>query len=116
MTVALADKIKDTNVIAACAAPGLAQTNLQTNTNETGGMSGMMWIMHFSQSAEDGTLPLLFACFSPETGNGDFWEPNGIGGMRGAPAKVEYGKHSTDADQQKMLWEQSEEACGKFEV
>lgn len=115
MTIALAEKLKGTNVIATCAAPGLAQTNLQVSTNETGGMGGGMWMMRFAQSAEDGTLPLLMACFSPEVKNGELWEPSFLGG-KGAPKKVKYTKQSTDADQQKMLWEVSEAACGKFVI
>lgn len=118
MTAALAEKLKDNtqypNIKAVCAAPGLAQTNLQTTTNATGGMSGSMWMMAFAQSGEDGAMGLLSACFSPETANGDFWEPKN--GFTGVAVKVEMNAHSKDADQQKMLWEASEEAVGKFKL
>lgn len=109
------NKKSSTKIKAVCAAPGFAQTNLAVTTNKTGGMGRMgMGFMYFSQSGEDGAIPLLTACFGPETVNGDFFEPkNGICGL---PVKVGYGKHAGNADQQKMLWEASEEACGNFDV
>lgn len=118
-TAALAEKLSTTaggssTVKALCVAPGLAQTNLQATTSTTGGMDGMMWIMHFAQSAEDGAMPLLTACFAADVSNGDFYEPKG--GFRGIPARVPFDKHAGSAEQQKMLWEASEEACGKFSV
>lgn len=98
-----------------CAAPGLAQTNLQVTTDSTGGgMGGFMFIMHLSQSAEDGTIPLLTACFGPNAQNGDFYEPKN--GLTGLPIKVPFGKDATDIKQQTMLWEESEKACGSFSI
>jgi NAD(P)-dependent dehydrogenase (short-subunit alcohol dehydrogenase family) len=103
-----------TNVKAVCVAPGLSQTNLQVNTAATGGMPSM-WIMHFAQSAEDGTMPLLTAMFGTDTKNGDFFEPESRG-IYGKAVKVKFDKNSLDPDQQKMLSEKSEEACGKFSI
>lgn len=103
------------NVKSVCAAPGLAQTNLQTTTQDTGGgMRGILWIMHFSQSGQDGCIPLLTACFSPNVENGDFYEPKG--GVRGLPVKVTMDKNAANVEQQTMLWEKSEEACGTFAI
>lgn len=115
-TAALAAKLDAagiTNVKAVCAAPGLSQTNLQTTSAGSGGMTSL-WVMRFSQSAEDGTMPLLSAMFGTETKNGDFFEPEG--GMAGKAVKVPFDKNSADPEQQKMLWEKSEEACGKFSL
>jgi len=116
-TLALKERLKDAGIKAVCAAPGLAATNLQVTTGKTGGM-GMtsMWIMYFSQSAEDGSMPLLAACFDPSTENGDIWEPSKYGNMKGPAVKSEYGKLALDSDSQTMLWEMSEQACGKFEI
>jgi NAD(P)-dependent dehydrogenase (short-subunit alcohol dehydrogenase family) len=118
-TAILASKLRDANlastVKAVCAAPGIAQTNLQTTTQETSGsMSGGMWIMHFSQSSEDGSMPLITACFAPNVENGDFYEPKN--GRSGLAVKVAFDKNSADAEQQKMLWETSEAACGTFSI
>lgn len=74
-----------------------------------------MWVMHLAQSAEDGTMPLLTAMFGTETKNGDFFEPASRG-MHGKAIKVKFDKNSADPKQQKLLWEKSEEACGKFSL
>jgi NAD(P)-dependent dehydrogenase (short-subunit alcohol dehydrogenase family) len=116
MTLALRDRFGDSGIKAAAAAPGLAATNLQVTTNQQGGMGWGMWIMRFAQSAEDGTMPLAAACFDPSTNNGDFWEPEGSGNMKGPAVKVEYDKLSSDEASRKMLWEKSEEACGEFKI
>ena len=72
------------------------------------------FIMAMAQSAEDGTMPLLSAMFGANTANGDFYEPAGLGGVYGKVTKVKYDKNSSDKDQQNLLWEKSEEACGQF--
>lgn len=113
-THALSLKLKDTGIKATVAAPGLAATNLQVNTGE--GMGGNFWIMHMSQSAEDGAMPLLASCFDPSTENGDFWEPNGFANMRGPATKVKWDSLSLKQENSKLLWEKSEEACGKFNI
>jgi NAD(P)-dependent dehydrogenase (short-subunit alcohol dehydrogenase family) len=116
MTKALAKRLKDTGIKAAVAAPGVSATNLQVTTAKSGGMDGNMFIMYLAQSPEDGSMPILSACFDPSTENGDFWEPGKMGSMYGPPTKVQFDKNSMDEEQQKLLWEKSEEACGKFEI
>ena len=61
-----------TNIICATATPGLAATNLQATTAAAGGGFGLQTVMKFSQSAADGSLPLLHATVSPEIQTGDF--------------------------------------------
>jgi len=116
-TYALWEKLTaaKSKVIAAVAAPGLSNTNLQKTTAKTGGMDGAMWIMKLSQSAEDGTMPLLAAMLDPSTENGDFWEPSHMA-FYGPPKKVPHDKNTKDAEQGKMLWDESEKACGKFDI
>jgi NAD(P)-dependent dehydrogenase (short-subunit alcohol dehydrogenase family) len=114
-SAALAAKLRVANlagtVKAICTAPGLVQTAIFKNG---GGIQGAMWVMHFSQCAQDGSIPLITACFGPHVANGDFYEPKG--GMRGWPIKVEFDKNSANAQQQQLLWETSERACGKFSL
>ena len=116
MTLALKDRLEGTGIKAAAAAPGLAATNLQVTTAQTGGMGGGMWIMRMAQSAEDGTMPLLAACLDPNTESGDIWEPANGGNMRGPAIKGKYDKLSLDEEGRKLLWEKSEEAVGKFDM
>jgi len=113
-TLGLRDLLSDmrSKVIATVAAPGLAATNLQTNTAGNGGMGWFgIQIMNFAQSAEDGTMPLLAAAFSPSK-SGDFWEPCEFFHMAGPPKTFDLEAVCVDENARKMLWEKSEEACG----
>jgi NAD(P)-dependent dehydrogenase (short-subunit alcohol dehydrogenase family) len=117
-SAALAAKLEASgisNVKAVCAAPGVALTDLQVNAKSNGAQSP--WIIKaISQSAEDGTMPLLTAMFGTDTKNGDFYEPKSFKGVYGKVTKVKFDKNSASIDQQQMLWEKSEEACGKFTI
>jgi NAD(P)-dependent dehydrogenase (short-subunit alcohol dehydrogenase family) len=117
-TLALKDRLGESGIKAACAAPGLAATNLQVTSHQAGSMGLkemiMLWLMY--QSGEDGSMPLLKACFDPATQNGDLFEPSGWMAVKGPPVKVEYDALSADPEARKLLWEKSEEACGKFEI
>lgn len=113
-TKALAEKLEGTPMIAACAAPGLADTNLQQTTNHDGGMGGGMWIMRFAQSAEDGAMPLISACFGEGVQNGDFYEPKG--GFTGVATKYPFQKQALNEAQKNLLWKASEEAVGPFDI
>jgi len=117
-TAALRDRFDaaECGVVAAVAAPGLAATNLQVTSNQEGGMGSAMCIMKMAQSAEDGTMPILAACFDPTTKNGDFWEPANMGNMKGPAVKVSWDKLSSDEKSRKLLWEKSEEVCGEFKI
>lgn len=112
-TLALADKLKNSGIKSVCAAPGYSSTNLQVTSQ---GMTALMWTRFVSQSAEDGAMPLLQCAFGMDVQNGDFWEPSHYMNMVGPATKVKLTKECTDEGSQKMLWEASEEACGKFEI
>ena len=60
------------NIVCATVTPGLAATDLQATTAKSGGGFGLQTVMRFSQSAADGSLPLLHATVSPEIQPGDF--------------------------------------------
>ena len=117
-TLALKDRFEVSGIKAACAAPGLAATNLQATSTQSGGMGLKEAIMLklMCQSGEDGAMPILTACFDPKTENGDLFEPSLRSAWNGPPTKVEYDALSADPEARKVLWEKSEEACGKFEV
>jgi NAD(P)-dependent dehydrogenase (short-subunit alcohol dehydrogenase family) len=115
-TLGLADKLKAANskVIATVAAPGFAATNLQTTSTGMGGVT-MGIFNSFAQSGEDGTMPLLSASFLP-CESGAFWEPSLWSKSVGPAKEYPLEKVCVDEVARKMLWEKSEEACGKFEV
>ena len=112
-THALAQKLtaNKSKVMALVAAPGLAATNLQVTTAGAGGMAST-WIMAFAQSAEDGTMPLLHCCVSPEVKHGELWEPTGLGAIKGPPVRVAMEKMCTDSAACATLWAESEKAVG----
>eukprot|EP00435_Cladocopium_sp_Y103_P058873 s657_g20.t2 len=119
-TLALASRLTAANskVKALVCAPGLAATNLQVTTNQNDGMSET-WVMRYAQSAEDGTMPLLQCCAGEGVATGDFYEPTKKAmGMRctGPPAKFELEKICTKEESQKILWDESEKACGVFTI
>ena len=113
-THALATKLsaKGSRVKAICAAPGLAATNLQVSTAGDGGFGMESFVMRFAQSAEDGTMALLTAC-AGESGSGELWEPPGTTGIPVGGTFEKRGEcRVTDPKWTKILWEESEKACG----
>ena len=105
---------KDSKVKAVCAAPGLANTQLQPHTLAMGGMQtgccGNYWIMSMAQSAADGAQGILTASFL-ETAGASLWEPKGMA-IAGAVAPAKPAKAETDVAAGDMLWAASEKAVG----
>mmetsp|Transcript_12346 Transcript_12346/g.27229 ORF Transcript_12346/g.27229 Transcript_12346/m.27229 type:complete len:349 (-) Transcript_12346:1252-2298(-) len=104
-------------VWATCAEPGLSSTALQVTTARNGGMGSGMWFMRFAQSAEDGSMPILSACFSPEqeTSKTTIWHPSKgmVGPAKQSPMSPKEVASKEGAND--LLWTASEEACGKFD-
>jgi NAD(P)-dependent dehydrogenase (short-subunit alcohol dehydrogenase family) len=111
---ALNDHLEGTSIAVTVAEPGFAKTNLQETTNQDGGMGSGMWIMRFSQTAEDGSMPILNACFDPNTESGKIWAPKSI--MTGPAVLKPLEPICMDKESREMLWKKSEEACGEFVV
>ena len=108
-TLALHDKLGDSGVKALCAAPGLVATQLQATTARDGGMGSGTWFMRWSQSPEDGAVPLLHCCLSSAVESGELWEPKG---MTGPPVlKDPLERVCLEADRA-ALWAASEAAVG----
>ncbi|CAJ1355509.1 unnamed protein product [Effrenium voratum] len=114
-SVALDEKLRaaKSKVKSLCCAPGLASTNLQVTTNQSGGMRET-WVMRWAQSGEDGTMPLLHCCLAAGLESGDFFEPNNR--WTGPPKKFVLDKICLKEDSRKMLWEESEKACGEWKI
>ena len=112
-TLALHDKLGDSNVKALCAAPGLVATQLQATTARDGGMGSGTWFMRWSQSPEDGAVPLLHCCLSSAVSSGELYEPKG---MTGPPVlKDPLEKVCLEADRA-ALWAASEAAVGEWDL
>lgn len=115
-TLALNDRLgPDSKIIATTADPGAATTNLQSTSAQDGGMQSM-WMMRFAQSAEDGSMPIINACFAPQVTRGKIWVPSMQFNMVGPAIEQDMDKQSTKESQRDLLWKLSEEACGKFDL
>jgi NAD(P)-dependent dehydrogenase (short-subunit alcohol dehydrogenase family) len=102
-------------LISLAAHPGWARTDLFTNGPGTGGFIGfgaMLAAPIFSQSAEDGALPILFAATSPGAEPGGYYGPNGIGELKGPPGPARIGPQAKNRATAARLWESSERLLG----
>jgi hypothetical protein len=66
----------------------------------------------FSQPADMGALPTLYAATAPDVRGGDYFGPDRLFETRGHPKKVSSSKASQDLDAARRLWEVSEELTG----
>lgn len=103
----------ESRVKALVAHPGFANTNLQRNTVQHGGMGRALtpFMMRFSQSIEDGALGILSCMCLPQAKSGQFYGP-GATGFKGAakpfPLEAFYDNPATRA----LIWDKSEAAIG----
>jgi NAD(P)-dependent dehydrogenase (short-subunit alcohol dehydrogenase family) len=115
-TYALRDRLAAsgrTHVKALLAHPGLAATNLQVTTAETGGMDMNSGFMSAAQSPEDGAAGILRACADPEAVSGDFFGPEQ---WTGFPNRLPPEPALTDADNLRVNWEGCEAAVGAWDL
>jgi NAD(P)-dependent dehydrogenase (short-subunit alcohol dehydrogenase family) len=97
--------------------PGYAATNLQLAGPRMQGKAlleqGFAWANRlFSQSAEMGALPTLYAATAPDVRGGDYFGPGGFAEMWGPPRKVRSSRRAHDAGDAARLWEISQELTG----
>lgn len=102
-----------TQVKSLLAHPGLAATNLQITTAETGGMDMDSPFMSQAQSAEDGALGIIRACMDPEAQSGDFFGPES---WTGFPNRLPPEDLLLDAENIRINWEGCEAAVGAFPI
>jgi NAD(P)-dependent dehydrogenase (short-subunit alcohol dehydrogenase family) len=101
------------NVKAIVAHPGLAATQLQVTTAQTGGMDADSHIMANAQSQEDGALGIIRGCMDPEAASGDFYGPEGWTGfaVKLEPEPALYSAHNIATN-----WDGCEAAVGPFTI
>jgi NAD(P)-dependent dehydrogenase (short-subunit alcohol dehydrogenase family) len=97
--------------------PGYAATNLQAAGPRMEGSQRMLRLVGwandtFSQSAEMGALPTLYAAASPDVRGGDYIGPADFFETWGPPVKVPSSARSHDAEAAARLWEVSQEQTG----
>jgi NAD(P)-dependent dehydrogenase (short-subunit alcohol dehydrogenase family) len=94
--------------IAAAAHPGGSSTELARDLPRALGRGFDL----VSQDAAMGALPTLRAATDPGVTGGQYYGPDGFGGMRGYPKVVASSTKSHDAERQRRLWAVSEELTG----
>lgn len=97
--------------------PGYAATNLQRRGPEMSGSKLRLAAMRVAnavvaQSAEMGSLPMLYAATADDVEGGDYVGPTGLRNMRGYPGKTESSDRSHDEDDARRLWDLSEDRTG----
>jgi NAD(P)-dependent dehydrogenase (short-subunit alcohol dehydrogenase family) len=98
--------------IAAAAHPGGSQTELSRNLPPVLRRIFTLVEPLVAQDAALGALPQLRAATDPSALGGQYYGPDGVGGMRGYPKVVPSSDKSHDADRQRRLWAVSEELTG----
>jgi NAD(P)-dependent dehydrogenase (short-subunit alcohol dehydrogenase family) len=98
--------------IAAAAHPGGSQTELSRNLPRVLRQIFSVVEPLIAQDAARGALPQLRAATDPNALGGQYYGPDGFGGMQGYPKVVPSSDKSHDADRQRRLWAVSEELTG----
>lgn len=98
--------------------PGYSSTNLQTAAPKGAVKLLFGYVLRpLAQSPDRGALPQLFAATAPQVRGGQFFGPNGIAELRGAPMVVDMAPSAADPETGRRLWDLSEQLTGvRFEL
>ena len=112
-TYELDRKLEETDTKAVACHPGYAATNLQYRGPEEEGSKIRYFFMKaantlVAQSAEKGSLPMLYSSTSESIEGGEYIGPGGLANMRGYPEEQESSPESYDKDTGEALWNKSE--------
>jgi hypothetical protein len=102
------------NLMSNASHPGWARTDLFANGPGFGLISfaSQLAAPLFSQSAESGALPTLFAATSPQAEGGGYYGPNGLNELRGPPAPALIMPQASDKAAAGKLWDVSQQLTG----
>jgi NAD(P)-dependent dehydrogenase (short-subunit alcohol dehydrogenase family) len=102
------------NLISNASHPGWARTDLFANGPGFGliSVASQFAAPLFSQSAESGVLPTLFAATSPQAEGGGYYGPNGLYELRGPPAPARIMPQARDKAAAAKLWDVSQQLTG----
>lgn len=95
--------------------PGFAKTNLHMNVNSLIRKIHVKYLQYrYAQSAEKGISPILKAISDSDLKGGEYFGPNGKGGLKGDPVQIKYPKAALDESIATKLWHYSEEQLNTF--
>lgn len=92
--------------------PGIAVTNLQVHLSGLYKLLGRILAPVIAQSAQQGSLPELFAATSPDAVPGGYYGPNGVRECRGFPAPGRIPAAAVDETLARTLWQTAERLTG----
>ena len=104
-------------IVSAACHPGYSATNLQfvgARMDNSRAMERVMAVANrlFSQPADMGALPTLYAATAQGVRGGDYFGPDRMFETWGHPKKVASSRASQDADAARRLWDVSEQLTG----
>ena len=102
------------NLMSNASHPGWARTDLFANGPGFGliSLASQFAAPLFSQSAESGALPTLFAATSPQAEGGGYYGPNGLYELKGPPAPARIMPQARDKAGAGKLWDVSQQLTG----
>lgn len=102
------------NLMSSASHPGWARTDLFANGPGFGliSLASQFAAPLFSQSAESGALPTLYAATSPQAEGGGYYGPNGLYELRGPPAPARIMPQARDKAAAAKLWDVSQQLTG----
>ncbi|MCC1495899.1 oxidoreductase [Alcanivorax sp. 1008] len=98
--------------------PGVSNTNLavpgivEQSPLKIGKVVDLVWPL-FTQSAEKGAWPTLYAATSADAEGGHYYGPRGWFEAMGAPAPARARRYAQDAEKGQRLWQLSEQLTGE---
>src|SRR3954449_6851826 len=107
----------DLDLTSVAAHPGYAATNLQLQAGEMedNPLKKATWSVAnrlFAQSDAQGALPALYAATMPDVVGGEYFGPDGHGGMHGYPTRAPTTRAARNRELAARLWAVSEELTG----
>ena len=102
------------NLMSNASHPGWARTDLFVNGPGLGLLSfaSQFAAPLFSQSAENGALPTMFAATSAQAEGGGYYGPSGLGELKGPPAPARIMPRARDKAGASKLWDVSKQLTG----
>ncbi|SHF46137.1 oxidoreductase [Streptoalloteichus hindustanus] len=104
-------------LLSVAAHPGISDTELAPNMarsrrSSVVAASGRVVNRLFSQTADQGALPQLYAATAPDVRGGEYYGPDGFAEFRGAPTRVRPSRAARDAALAARLWTRTAELTG----
>jgi NAD(P)-dependent dehydrogenase (short-subunit alcohol dehydrogenase family) len=107
-------RLVSSRLMSVAAHPGVATTGFVAATGMPGPMVaiGNFAIRLFGQDSAHGALPGLYAATMPNVQGGQYWGPDGLLEIRGAPKQAKPKPHALDREVWLRLWTVSEQLTG----